>query len=249
MIRSGVPVHSTGITLLELMLALAINGVLLLGLIQLFFSSQRTFNTQRAFGDRQETGLYALQFLHRAVAQAGFVDDPWSGEELPPLTDDTGQTAAGSRLSMQRMSDSNCYGSLNPATDEAGRAAFYWLNESFERSADGRLRWTCRYGSTPAATTTQVNRQTVIDGVQDFQILLGQDIDGDDSVDRWQIPAGPVNGQPVIAVRIGLVLTETIGRTPFRQAPVSLFETTVDTPRDGRHRTALETTVVLWNGR
>lgn len=60
-----------GLTLVELMIAVAIGSILLLGLIQVFVASRNTYQMSEAMGRVQENGRFALDYLQRDIRMAG----------------------------------------------------------------------------------------------------------------------------------------------------------------------------------
>ena len=62
-----------GISLVELLVALAIGVVLMTGVVQLFLSSRVTFSTQQALSRVQETGRLAMEFLAQDIRMAGYM--------------------------------------------------------------------------------------------------------------------------------------------------------------------------------
>ncbi|WP_237064387.1 PilW family protein [Microbulbifer zhoushanensis] len=62
-----------GVSLVELLVALAIGVVLMTGVVQLFLSSRVTFSTQQALSRVQETGRLAMEFLAQDIRMAGYM--------------------------------------------------------------------------------------------------------------------------------------------------------------------------------
>lgn len=62
----------SGLSLVELLLAMAISLVLLGGIYQIFFSSATTYSVNENFSRLQENARFALSFLERDVRQAGY---------------------------------------------------------------------------------------------------------------------------------------------------------------------------------
>lgn len=64
-------VHQTGLTLVEILVALAISMLLLAGVTQLFVSSKQTYRANDALSQIQESGRFALDMLARDIRMAG----------------------------------------------------------------------------------------------------------------------------------------------------------------------------------
>lgn len=60
-----------GVTLVELMVAMVIGLVLLLGLLQLFSASRAAYSTAEGLGRVQENARFAMEFLQRDIRMAG----------------------------------------------------------------------------------------------------------------------------------------------------------------------------------
>jgi len=65
------PATNTGVTLIELMVALAISTVLMLGIGSIFFSTKRGYQISDEFAQLQENGRYAMELVQQAVRDAG----------------------------------------------------------------------------------------------------------------------------------------------------------------------------------
>lgn len=64
--------RASGVSLIELMVALAIAALLSLGLLQIFSASSDTARMQEGLSRVQENGRFAMQFLHRNLNMVGF---------------------------------------------------------------------------------------------------------------------------------------------------------------------------------
>lgn len=65
------PKTQTGISIIEIMIALLIGLFLLGGLIQMFITSKQTYKVQDAMSRLQENGRFAMDFLVRDIREAG----------------------------------------------------------------------------------------------------------------------------------------------------------------------------------
>lgn len=63
--------RAAGVTLIELMVALAIGAVLVLGLVQVFAASRAAYTTAEGMGRVQENARFAMDFLQREIRMAG----------------------------------------------------------------------------------------------------------------------------------------------------------------------------------
>ena len=76
-----------GLTLVELMIALAISLVLVLAAVYVFTATRQSDRAVERASDSRETGLFALQMLGREIAQAGFYPS-----SQPPMIGHMSQT-------------------------------------------------------------------------------------------------------------------------------------------------------------
>lgn len=75
-----------GLSVVELLIALALGLLLMTGIIQVFIASRQTYATNEAMGRLQENGRFALDFIARNARNAGYVD-PINIDKLPaPLS-------------------------------------------------------------------------------------------------------------------------------------------------------------------
>ena len=65
--------YQTGMTLIEIMIALLIGAFLLGGVLQIFIGSKQTYRMQESLSRLQENGRFALDFLAKDIRMAGFI--------------------------------------------------------------------------------------------------------------------------------------------------------------------------------
>lgn len=70
-IESGMYLKARGVSLIELMIAIAIGSILLLGLVQVFSASRAAYNTSEGMARVQENGRFAIDYLQRDIRMAG----------------------------------------------------------------------------------------------------------------------------------------------------------------------------------
>ena len=68
--------YQTGMTLIEIMIALLIGAFFLGGVIQIFIGSKQTYRMQEGLSRLQENGRFALDFLSKDIRMAGFMGSP-----------------------------------------------------------------------------------------------------------------------------------------------------------------------------
>ncbi len=65
------PRRARGLSLIEIMIALAIGSLLLVGLVQVFAASRAAYQTSEGMSRVQENGRFAMEFLQRDLRMAG----------------------------------------------------------------------------------------------------------------------------------------------------------------------------------
>ena len=65
-------VRQTGMTLIELMIAMTLSLILLAGVLQIFIGNKQTYNVQDAMARLQESGRFATRFITKDLRMAGF---------------------------------------------------------------------------------------------------------------------------------------------------------------------------------
>lgn len=69
---SSILQRQRGLSLVELMVAMALSLLLMLGVIQIFLSSKQTYNTNNALSRVQESGRFAIQLIVPDIRNAGY---------------------------------------------------------------------------------------------------------------------------------------------------------------------------------
>jgi hypothetical protein len=180
-----------------------------------------------------------MGILGRAVRQAGYRPEPWNSAYPDGALGDAnldGSSAAGDRLELRAWSDRNCFDNRNPDRDADGRPRFYLRESTFDLTADGSLTLTCRYGPALDSLTTQIPRQGVLPGVEAFQVLYGEDADGDGNIDGWLRAGQWADARNVLGVRIGLLLASDDAVAEPLNASFEVLDTALQAPADGRLR-------------
>jgi len=68
----------TGLTLVELMIALTISSILMIGIFNIYSSSKQAYKVNDAFSVMQENARLALRFLTNDIRMAGYIGCAWS---------------------------------------------------------------------------------------------------------------------------------------------------------------------------
>ena len=202
--------RQSGLTLVELLIAMALGLLVLLAIVSLYVGSRQTFRIQEDSARLQETGRYAIETLGRSIRQAGFWNMP-----INPVSTATGfggvaingTNGATDTVTVQYdvlVGDRDCEGTVIDAalfTAIGGVVTeTYSLNgNNLTCSLNGNNRvceLVCEGVDADAAASPLVS------DVEDLQVLYGLNTDNDprQSVDQYQ--ATPANWAQVVSARV-----------------------------------------------
>jgi len=235
--------NKTGMTLLELVIALALTAFLVLGLVQIAAAASASTQLQRNQALIQENARAAFIALSRTIRRAGFNPQPW--HLLSPQlgiaelsVDDV--SSKGDRISLRDWSDHNCFDNQNTDRDAFGKPRFYVRESTFDVNTGGSLTHQCRYGPSLDELTTQIRRQGFINNIEMMQVLYGLDSDLDGDIEAW-VKAGEWDEpKQVLGLRLGLLLSsEEAVMEPVSES-YKVLDTTTSRPADGKLRRVME---------
>jgi type IV pilus assembly protein PilW len=240
--------RASGFTLLELLIGAALGALLALGLVQVVAATSGSANLQRNNAQLQDHTRFAIEVLSRAIREAGYRPEPWNEAwNLDALSEETadGVSASSDRLAVRTWSDLNCFDSRNPDRDSAGEPRYYLRESVFDLTGNKSLARTCRYGPTVGELATQVPRQGWVSGVESFQLLFGEDRDGDGSIEQW-VGAGQW-GDPrrILGIRVGLLLASTDAVVEPGTQRFEILDSVYVSPADGRLRRTFDLAVAI----
>jgi type IV pilus assembly protein PilW len=221
-----------GLTLIEIMVALAIGLFLLLGILTLYANSYASYRAQQAGARLQEEGRLALTVLEREVRQAGFADIALESINFSEIFSGTAITgsdggAGTDTLTVSYDGDNDCTG--NPVS--GGTVTNTWALSGTDLICTGN-------GSGSTATAMFSN-------VGDFQVLYGVDADGDQSADQYT--ASPASFANVVTARLCLLLVSDQPNSSSGSQSYADCDGASVTATDGLLRRRLMTTLNLRN--
>lgn len=243
MIPAGALIKQHGMSLLELLIACVLTALLMAGLVHFASaagSGNRLMENQAMLQDQLRV---AKRVLGPAVIQAGFSPRPWQADHsLEALGEGTADahSRGNDRLVVREWSDRNCFENLNPQKDAEGQAAFHIRESTFDVSSDRHLTRDCRYGPSPAELVVQVRRQGLVPGVESFQLLFGEDSNGNGNVDRWTRSQEWGDISSVAGVKVGLLLASQDPVAEPTAASTRVLDEIETTPADGKLRMVAE---------
>ena len=235
--------RASGLTLIELLIALTLSGMLILGLVQIASAAASSTRLQRNQAQMQENARLAISIITRYVREAGFNPEPWN-DALPytGLTADSVDAISGDsdRLVVSGWSDLNCFDNRNPELDAGGKPAFFIREAAFDLNSSRGLTWQCRYGPSLAEMVTQIRRQGLVQDVDAFQVLYGEDSEGDNTIDLW-VKAGQWGAtERVLGVRLGLLLTSKDLVAERNSRRFQVLDERISKAGDGRLRRVIQ---------
>ncbi|GMR14712.1 MAG: hypothetical protein BMS9Abin30_0318 [Gammaproteobacteria bacterium] len=267
-----------GFTLIELMISIAIGAFLLLGMVELFAGMKSSYRFQEGMARVQENGRIAINLMAHELRLAGHTrpvwDDPQSG--FYPITGGAldGGGAANDTLQLMYQDDLDCFGVSNGAANhpETNLPVTWYKRVTFSVNGNDQLTWNCEYGASTGALAVQINAETIIEGVDSFQLLYGVDTDlpSDFALNSWALAsainpktticlqsrflceteaglmAAMSNGVPV-SVQIGLLLRSPDSAGGRDGVAFTVLDQAVAAANDNLYRQLFTTTVNLRN--
>ena len=242
--------YQTGLTLLEIMIALLIGSFLLGGVLQIFIGSQQTYRMQQNLSRLQENGRFAIDFLAHDIRMASYwgcmtrVNGDIAGTE--------GASGAPDSITFKGAFILTPTGSCGSPVNVAGSCGAV----NCYTDLTSTITYTI---TTPSATTTMptphltlyrnTNNTTnpLIEGIQNMQILYGADTDADGAA-NYYVPAGTggLNMEKVVSIRISL-LAFTLDDNLTTQPMAYTYNGVTTTPADNRIRRIFNTTIAVRN--
>lgn len=259
-----------GLSVVELMVAMALGLLLMTGVIQVFLSSRQTYAANEAMGRLQENGRFALEFIARSARLGGYVEPVFEG---------------GKPLALVRPSCTGLPGTtpVELCTSEGGGNAADSIGFVFQPPVTEGARRDClgntitennmllinHYSIIPATATTPAAlgcraykfntatgswtsgpaAQELISGIDSLQVLYGINTSGDARSANQYVSADRVtNWNDVRAVRISVLANSIDNLTP---APAGRNFVLLDAAplafNDSRARQIFSTTIQLKN--
>lgn len=186
--------RSAGFSMVELLIAVTLGLVLLLGVTQVYQGYKQSYNQQEGMAELQETARFATQFLVRTVRQAGYRHSP------------TGTAT-------DVFHTNNAVSTLAVEGTEGAAGAPDTLVIRFQGSSDG-LVVDCQGQAVSSAVPTRIAVNTFsIDTVSNELECLRQIDDDPDANDGYEIGAAGTP-QPLLSGVTDMQITYGIDSTP-----------------------------------
>jgi len=190
-----------GFTLVEIMVAITLSMILLAGVMQIFMASKATYNLQNGLVRLHENSRYALDIMARNIGMAGYTT-----AAVPINAFNSANTAENSventdlyfTVLLKNASDTIEI-NYESATDCLGNATGGTATDRYFISGTN-LMCLGNGNATPGL---------LAEGIENLQILYGQDTDGDGTANRYVSASNIVLANSVISVRIA-ILSSTV---------------------------------------
>lgn len=252
--------NQTGMTLIEIMIALLIGAFLLGGVLQIFIGSKQTYRMQGNLSRLQENGRFAMEFLSQDIRMAGYWgclspsstntdiagtnNNAVAGDSIDDGTDTiilqgafvlTPTGVCGSPANCGPGGPPTCLappscGLVNCYTDDSSKITYKINNSVLQQDTNGQYNG-------------------LVEGIQDMQILYGADTNGDNTP-NYYVPAGTVglNMAQVVSIRISLLAVTLDDNLTAQPVPYNYNGNTITPPTtDRKIRRVFNTTIAVRN--
>lgn len=244
--------RNRGFSLVELMVAMAIGLFLTLVIAQLFLGSKQSYRTQDDMSRLQENARYAVTLLSRQLRAAGFKSDPAATTSVifaSPILAIQGTDGGGSAsdILILRFQGSGVIAGAadNTVIDCLGNAitanAMAYNRFYIQNDAANNNEPTLYCDNTDDGVA---NGTPLVPGVENMQILFGQDGSGDYSADRYLTAVNVTNMDEVVSVRVALLFRSGPEISTLTDTKTYSLAGTVFDPADDRRVRRIFTTVV-----
>jgi len=221
-----------GVSLIELIIAMAIGTIIILGITTVFSNSKKSSTVQNGLSRVQENGRYVIEFLTRDIRMAGF---PQGAGPLAfnQVTTTEGIANAPDQITLQ----------YNPPTaataDCTGVLVDPIVNKyDIQLNANGNPGLFC-------------NNVELIEGIDSIQILYGMDTNNiPDGVANSYIPANNIANRwaRIVSVRLAILANSITQSSNVKtRNSYSLLGSNVAGFNDNKTRRVFNTTIMLRN--
>lgn len=262
-----------GLSIVELLVALAISLLLMTGIIQVFLASKQTYASNEAASRLQENGRFALEFIAQSARHAGYVETSNTVSVLPPaiaspnnsicnssstcssqgVNDESDSVAFVSQPRIQDGVRRDCLGVNGSGTYAINNTDIilnqFLIIEAAPANDEPHPALGCRSRNLRGGWVTGPTPQRLIDGIDALQVQYGITTGSNrNSVNQYVSADRVGDWSTVIAVRIAVLansLTPVTPPAPARQ--FVLFDAAPLSFDDGKARQIFTTTVKLRN--
>lgn len=260
--------NQSGLSIVELMVALLLSSILIGGVLQVFLSSNRTYAMTEALARTQENGRFALEFIAQSARQAGYLEPYLLTTKPLPLarTNCNWPSSADAHCTANAVSDQvtfilqpplvqddptsaatrrDCAG--NVVAEDTVIANTFHILPADANNPSPSLACTTFDIADPTNFTPPVR---LVDGIENLQLLYGESTSGDlQSANQFVSADRVTNWANVSAIRVA-VLANSMNRVAGDASAVrnfTLLDTRFNAPDDGMARQVFTTTIRFHN--
>ena len=230
-----------GFTLVEMMIAMVMGSILIVAVLSVFLGTKQGYRMGQGLTLMQATGRATLGFLSRELSMAGFPQASGIESFVPALTTDGGGSNSD-RMAVRYRSTADCMGNVTPAYADGVQYAknMYFIQDS---------ALVCR---TLAEDGSTIAEAAIIQGVENMQLLYGEDTNPADSVTnatKYVTAANVSNWDDVVSVRLGILVNSQgdISTSDDELTYDLQGQTQIAAANDHMRRRAYSATVVVRN--
>lgn len=163
----------TGFSLVELLTALVISTLIVLGIGQAFISQKVSYRAQNGLSRVQQTGRFVVEYVGNDIRRAGFpgVVEEASGffDAIVPTLSTDGGGSNSDTITLMYRTTADCFGNATPVYADGNQYAKNQYSIA-DPDGDGVQDLVC---TTFDDTDTQISSDVLARGVQNMQVLYG----------------------------------------------------------------------------
>ncbi|WP_236101031.1 PilW family protein [Pseudomonas argentinensis] len=253
--------QQAGLSLIELMVAMAISSFLILGVTQIYIDNKKNYLFQQGQAENQENGRFTMQILEQHLAKTGYRREPTDSMDtaFPALTDTPTGCAFNVGEVIKRVdakticirfqprdpAEVDCLGNGRPANASVIVTPYTTPAVSFveKLSINNARQLIC---SSSASDTAQSG--TLIEGIEDFRFDYGVSAAGSRTISSYK--AEPAASESIRTVRYSALMNtslENISQDAAFKTYKEWYGSEANTPTNGRAYQIIRNTVMLRN--
>ena len=249
--------YQKGLSLVELLIAMALGLLLTVGALQMMLSSQTIYRTTDTLSRVQENGRFALNFLAKGIRMAGHNSaededaegkvfwDGACGASDPCTFNGAGTDSDQIGVLMDPSDDNDCQG--NNVGEDKVIVNVYSVADLDNDQVNSLY---CQGYNLTTGAWYGAGAQPLVDGIESMQILYGvSDPDANNSITSYISSDDVGDWGSIGAVRIGLLVNngQVAGNGENETRTFNLLDAPTITATDKHSRQAFTTTVTINN--
>jgi type IV pilus assembly protein PilW len=234
--------YQTGMTLIEIMIALLIGAFLIGGVLEIFINSKQTYRMQEGLSRLQENGRFALEFLAKDIRMVGY----WGcltglGTDIAGTNNNT--ATGGIDVGTDTITLKGAF--VQTTTGTCGTSVV--TTAAYYTDTSSTIAYKINNGVLQQDTNGQSNG--LVEGIENMQILYGIDTNADHAP-NYYLTANTVTTDAVwdkvVSIRISLLAATLDDNLAAQPLPYTFYGVTT-TPTDLKIRRVFNATVAVRN--